>query len=360
MVKLVDTRDLKSLGPNPAVPVRFRLRAPPETIQLISRRTFVASAAVLAGTTALHAFAQSDQWPNRPIKLIVPFPPGGGNDTLARLLSEQLPPILGQPIIVENKPGVGGNLGTDFVAKQPADGYTLLLSSVNQVVNPSFFPKLPFDTLNDFEPISMIASIPLVLTVHASSPVTTLKEFVAMARAKPGAVTYGSVGNGSIFHLAGEQLKAMAGIDMLHVPYKGSAPLVLALVAGEITCTIGAAQSLLPHIRSGRLRPIAVASGTRTALLPEVPTMADAGPLPGYDILVWFGVLAPRGTPRPVLIRLNTEINRIIRDPEIIRTKMTPVGFEAIGTTPERYTELMKVDLAKYARIAKEAKITLE
>lgn len=325
-----------------------------------NRRSFILSAAALAGLQPLHSFAQADAWPTRPIRLVVPFPPGGGNDTMARLLSEQLPSTLGQPVVVENKAGAGGNIGTDFVAKQPADGHTLLLSSVNHVVNPSFFAKLPFDTLADFEPISMIGTIPFVLTVNSNTPVTNMKEFLAMARAKPGSVTYGSVGIGSIFHLAGEQLKMMTGVDMLHVPYKGSAPLVLALVGGEITCTIGAVNSLLPHIRSGRLRPIAVASENRTAFLPDVPTMAEAGPLPGYDILVWFGVMAPRGTPRAVVDRLNTDINRIMRDPQNIREKLSPLGFEAMGTTPERYMDMMKGDLARYAKIAKEAKIKFE
>ena len=328
---------------------------------VIARRLLIASLAVLAGLGSAGVLAQrSDAWPGRPIKLVVPFPPGGGNDTLARLLSEQLPAAIGQPVLVENKPGAGGNIGTDFVAKQPADGYTLLLSSVNHVVNPNFFAKMPFDTLNDFEPVSLIGSIPLVLTVNASVPVSTLTEFLAMARARPGSVSYGSVGNGSIFHLAGEQMKAMTGIDMLHVPYKGSAPLVLALVSGEITCTIGAVQSLMPHIRSGKLRPIAVASATRTSLLPDVPTIADAGSLPDFDILVWFGVMGPRGTPRGIVDRLNSEINRIMRDPKIAREKLTPLGFEALGTSPERYMEVMKSDLAKYARIARDARIRIE
>jgi tripartite-type tricarboxylate transporter receptor subunit TctC len=325
-----------------------------------TRRSFIVSAAALVGLSPLGVPAQTGPWPNRPIKLIVPFPPGGGNDTMARLLSERLPAVLGQPVVVENKPGAGGNIGTDFVAKQPPDGYNLLLSSVNQVVNPSFFPKLPFDPLTDFEPVSLIATIPFALTVNAATPVKTMAEFVAMARAKPGSVTYGTVGIGSIFHLAAEQLKTMAGIDMLHVPYKGSAPLVLALVANEITCTIGAVNSLLPHIRSGRLRPIAVASSARTAMLPDIPTMAEAGPLPGYDIEVWFGVLAPLGTPRPILDRLTAEINKIMHEPQVIADKLTPLGFESKGTTPARYLEVMKADLARYAKITRDANIKME
>jgi tripartite-type tricarboxylate transporter receptor subunit TctC len=325
-----------------------------------TRRSFIVSAAALAGLSHIGVRAQTGAWPNRPIKLIVPFPPGGGNDTMARLLSERLPAVLGQPVVVENKAGAGGNIGTDFVAKQPPDGYNLLLSSVNHVVNPNFFAKLPFDPLKDFEPISLIASIPFALTVNAATPVKTMTEFVAMARAKPGSVTYGTVGIGSVFHLAAEQLKTMAGIDMLHVPYKGSAPLVLALVANEITCTIGAVNSLLPHIRSGRLRPIAVASLTRTAMLPDIPTMAEAGPLPGYEIDVWFGVLAPFGTPRPIVDRLTAEVNKIMRDPQVIAEKLTPLGFESKGTTPARYMEVMKADLARYAKIAKDANIKME
>lgn len=322
------------------------------------RRTLIASAITVPILLATRSWAQA--WPSRPIKIIVPLTPGGSNDYFARLLAERLPAVLGQPVIVENKPGVGGNIGTEFVAKQPADGYTLLVSATTHVINPNFFTKLPYDPLKDFEPISLIGTVPFVLTVNASTPVATLKEFLALAMAKPGSVSYGTAGIGTPHHLAAEFLMSMTGINMIHIPYRGAAGIVPALLAGDITCTIGAINSLLPHIRSGRLRAIAVAGSTRTSSLPDVPTIAEAGALPSYTMDVWLGVLAPAGTPRPIIDRLNTEINKIVRDPQVSKEKLNTVGIDSVGTTPERYMEIMKTDLVKYAKIAKDANIKPE
>lgn len=328
---------------------------------MFTRRKFTASAAALAALqlAAPAARTQSTTWPIRSIKFVVPLTPGGANDYMARLFAERLQSVFGQPVVVENRPGVGGNIGTDYVAKQPPDGYTLLLSANTHVINPSFFTKLPYDPLKDFEPISLVGTIPFVLTVNAATPVNNLKEFLALARAKPGAVTFGTAGIGTPHHLAAELLKSMTGVDMVHVPYKGAAGIVPALLSGEITCTIGAINSLLPHIKSGKLRALAIAADTRTPSLPDVPTIAEAG-LPGFNIDVWFGVLAPAGTPRTVIDRLNTEINKYVRDPQVIREKLNPVGIEAVGTTPERYMEVMKADLAKYTKIARDANIKPE
>lgn len=220
---------------------------------MFTRRKFTASAAALAALqlAAPAARTQSTTWPIRSIKFVVPLTPGGANDYMARLFAERLQSVFGQPVVVENRPGVGGNIGTDYVAKQPPDGYTLLLSANTHVINPSFFTKLPYDPLKDFEPISLVGTIPFVLTVNAATPVNNLKEFLALARAKPGAVTFGTAGIGTPHHLAAELLKSMTGVDMVHVPYKGAAGIVPALLSGEITCTIGAINSLLPHIKSG-------------------------------------------------------------------------------------------------------------
>jgi tripartite-type tricarboxylate transporter receptor subunit TctC len=327
---------------------------------MFSRRSFIQSASALAALASPFAKAWAQAWPSRTIKFVVPLPPGGANDYLARLFSERLQGVLGQPVIVENKPGVGGNIGTEYVAKHAADGYTLLLSSNTHVINVNFFKHLPYDPIKDFEPVTMVGSIPFVLTVNASTPVKTLKEFIAMAKAKPGTVTYGTAGIGTPHHLAAEQLKVLAGIDMVHVPYKGASGIVPALLAGEITCTIGAINSLLPHIRAGKLRPIAVAAATRTAILPDVPTLAEAGPFPGLSMDVWFAVLAPAGTPRAIVDRYNTEINKLLRDPQVVKDKLTPVGLEPLGTTPERCMEIMKADLAKYIKVAKDANIKPE
>jgi tripartite-type tricarboxylate transporter receptor subunit TctC len=302
------------------------------------------------------AGAQGAAWPSRPIRFIVPLPPGGANDLLARVFAERLQAALGQAVVVENKPGAGGNVGTEFVAKQPADGYTILLSSNTHVLNVSFFAKLPYDPIRDFEPVTLVATIPFVLTVNPNLPVHTMKEFLAYARAHPGS-TYATAGIGTPHHLGAELLKTMTGIDIVHVPYKGAAFLVPALLTGEVTFSIASISSLVPHFKSGKLRAIAVASETRTPLLPDVPTIAEAGPLPGYAIDVWFGVLAPAGTPRPVVDRLNAEINRVLQDSQIVKDRLNSVGLSPVGTTPERYMEVMKADLVKYAKITRDAGI---
>ncbi len=320
--------------------------------------TAVALGALLAFPSG-EAGAQGAAWPNRPIRFIVPLPPGGANDLLARVFAERLQAALGQPVVVENKPGAGGNVGTEFVAKQPADGYTILLSSNTHVLNVSFFAKLPYDPIRDFEPVTLVATIPFVLTVNPDLPVHTMKEFLAYARAHPGS-TYATAGIGTPHHLGAELLKTMTGIDIVHVPYKGAAFLVPALLTGEVTFSIASISSLVPHFKSGKLRAIAVASETRTPLLPDVPTIAEAGPLPGYAIDVWFGVLAPAGTPRPVVDRLNAEINRVLQDSQIVKDRLNSVGLSPVGTTPERYTEVMKADLVKYAKITRDAGIRPE
>jgi len=303
--------------------------------------------------------ATAQTWPSRPIRFTVPLPPGGANDLLARVFAERLQATLGQPVVVENKPGAGGNVGTEFVARQPADGYSLLLSSNTHVVNVSFFAKLPYDPIKDFEPVTLVATIPFVLTVNSSLPVTNTKEFLAYARSHPGS-TYATAGIGTPHHLGAELLRTMTGVQITHVPYKGAAFLVPALLTGEVTFSIASMSSLVPHFKSGRLRALAVASETRTPLLPDVPTIAESGPLPGYAIDVWFGVLAPARTPRPIIDRLNAEINRVLQDQQLVKEKLNSVGLSPVGTTPERYMEVMKADLVKYAKITRDAGIKPE
>jgi len=272
------------------------------------------------------------------------------------VFAERMQATLGQPVVVENKPGAGGNVGTEFVAKQPGDGYSLLLSSNTHVLNVSFFAKLPYDPIKDFEPVTLVATIPFVLTVNSNLPVTNTKEFIAYARSHPGS-TYATAGIGTPHHLGAELLRTMTGIEITHVPYKGAAFLVPALLAGEVTFSVASISSLVPHFKSGRLRALAVASETRTPLLPDVPTIAESGPLPGYAIDVWFGELAPAGTPRPIVDRVNAEINRVLQDPQVVKERLNTVGLSAVGTTPERYMEIMKADLVKYAKITKDAGI---
>jgi len=314
-----------------------------------------AAVALPAGEAAAQA-----GWPSRPIRFVVPLPPGGSPDYLSRLLAERLQPALGQPLVVENKPGAGGNIAREFVARQPADGYTILMSESSHVMAAGIGARLPYDPIKDFQPISLVATIPFGLTVNAGMPVHSLKEFIAYAKASPRPLTYGTAGIGAPHHFAVELLRSMTGINVVHVPYKGSAGIIPALLSGEIDFTIAAVNSLLPHFKSGKLRPIAMAGSSRTAILPEVPTIAEAGPLPGYAVDVWLGVMAPAGTPRPIIDRLNSEINRVVRDPQIVRERLNTVGLEAVGTTPEQLLEVMQADLAKYTKLAREAQIKPE
>jgi tripartite-type tricarboxylate transporter receptor subunit TctC len=321
-------------------------------------RTFVVLAcggvvALAAGASA----AQSGAWPSRPIRLIVPLPPGGSPDYLSRLLSERLQPALGQPLVVENRPGAAGNIAREFVARQPADGYTIVMSESAHIMSAAVVAKLPYDPIKDFEPISLAATIPFGLTVNTSMPVHSLKEFLDFAKSAPRPLTYGTAGVGAPHHFAAELLRSMTGIKIVHVPYKGSAGIIPALLTGEIDFTIGAVNSLLPHFKAGKLRPIAVAGSSRTAILPDVPTIAEAGPLPGYSVEIWLGVMGPAGTPRPIVDRLNAEIVRVVRDPQVIKERLTPVGLASVGSTPEQLLAVMKEELAKYTKIARDAGI---
>ena len=323
---------------------------------MLTRRSLVVVALAAAlGTFVGQAAAQA--WPSRPMRIIVPLPPGGSPDYMARLLSEKLQPVLGQPLVVENKPGASGHIARDFVAKAPADGYTLLMTEASHVISAAVGAKLPYDPINDFQPIALIATIPFGLTVNSKTPVHTLREFIDYAKASPRPLTYGTAGVGAPHHFAVELLRAETGIKVTHVPYKGSAGIIPALLSGEIDFTIAAVNSLLPHFKSGKLRPIAMAGSARTSVLPEIPTIAEAGPFPGYSMDVWLGVMAPAGTPRPIIDRLNAEINRIVRDPQIVKERMNTVGLEPLGSTPEKMLEVMKTELAKYRKVARDADI---
>lgn len=327
---------------------------------MMALRSLIGTAcAAVAAVLGAPGMAQQPSWPNHPVKIIVPQAPGGGTDALARTLIERLQAVFGQPFVVENKTGAGGNIGTDFVAKQKPDGHTLLLTTNTHVTNVSFFAQLPYDPVADFTPVSLIASVPFVMTVNASSPYKSVKDLIDAARAKPGTLSYASGGIGTPHQLGAELFKSMTGIDLIHVPYKGSAPAVVALLSNEVAVSISAINSMLPHIRSGKLRALAVATANRTPLLPDVPTIAEAASLPGYEIDIWYGVLAPAGTPRPIVDRLNAEINKIMRDPQV-KEKLVPQGLEPAGSTPERLAATIKSDLVKYKKIAKDANITPE
>jgi tripartite-type tricarboxylate transporter receptor subunit TctC len=297
-------------------------------------------------------------FPSRPVRIVVPLPPGGSNDLLARIVAERLHASLGQPALVDNRPGASGSIGTEFVARSAPDGHTLLMANTSHVINPSLFGKMPYDPIGDFTPIALMSSVHFALVVHPSVPARSVKEFIALARKRPEAMAYASAGNGSPHHLAMELLQSMARVDFLHVPYKGAGQFVPALVAGEVPSVIGAINSLLPHIRVGRLHVLGMAGARRTPLLPGVPTIAEAA-LPGFALDNWGGMLAPAGTPLRIIERLNMEIVAALRDPQT-RERLTSQGIEVAPSTPGEFQKTMRAHMAKWARVVKGANIQLE
>ena len=315
-------------------------------------RTTVAATALAAGA----AFAQA--WPTKPVNLIVPFPAGGTTDVLARAVGVELGKALGQPVIVENKAGAGATLGADYVAKAKADGHTLLMGAVHHAIATSVYKKLGYDFQKSFAPVTTVALVPNVLVVNPGLPAKTVKELLALAKATPGQYTYGSNGNGTGQHLIGAQFEGMGGVQLLHVPYKGSGPLTTDLLGGQINMSFDTITPVLSHIKAGKLRALAVTTAKRSAALPDVPTLEEAG-LKGFDLGTWFGVLAPAGTPKEVVTRLNTEMVKIIQSPDF-RKKMEDIGADPIGNTPEQMARQIKEDTERFARLVKEAKVVLE
>ncbi len=320
--------------------------------RLFARLAF-AAACIVPPVTALA------QYPARALHLVAPQPPGGAYDYFARLFADRLQAGLGQPAIVDNKAGASTIIGTEYVARQPADGYTLLVTTETHVVLPSLHSKLPYDAIKDFQPVTLAASVPFVLAVAATSPVRSFRDYVALAREKPGTITFGSSGVGGALHLAGELMKSTQGIDIVHVPYKGVAAIVQAILTGEITSSFAPVGPLTPQLRAGKLRALAVLGPSRSALLPDVPSLAEAG-VTGYEWGGWLGVLLPAGTPRPIVERLNAELTKAVRDPQFAKERILSQGYEPVGTSPERFGELMRADAAKYAKIVRDANIPIE
>ncbi len=305
---------------------------------------------MLAGASA---FASAQAYPTRPIRLVVPYPAGGGGDLLARPLAQSLTETLGQQVIVENRGGAGGNLGMELVAKSPPDGYTLVLGLTAQfAVNPSLYPKMPYDPVKDFAPVTLLVRNPYILLVHPTLPVRSVKELIALAKARAGQLAFASAGNGSGAHLSGEMLKTMAGIDIVHVPYKGAAPAITDLIAGQVPVSFTVWRSSGPHVKSGRLRALGVSTANRAPALPDLPAIAET--LPGYDLPVWYGVAAPAGTPREIIARLNAEILRTLATPDS-RKRMAMDAAEPIGGTPEQFGDYIRSEIVKYAKIVKES-----
>jgi tripartite-type tricarboxylate transporter receptor subunit TctC len=307
-------------------------------------------AASMFAATATGAFAAD--YPNKPIRLVVPFSAAGTTDFLARAIAQKLGTNMGTTVIVDNRPGAGGNIGSDIVAKADPDGYTLLLGTVGtHAINASLYKKMPYDTVKDFAPITLVASVPNIVVVHPSVPAKSIKELLALAKAKPGNLTFASSGNGSSIHLSGELFKSMAGVDMLHVPYKGSGPAVADLVGGQVNLMFDNMPSSLPHVKSGRLRAIAVTGAKRSPAVPDLPTIAESG-VPGYDSVAWFGVLAPAGTPPAIVKKLNAEIIKVLKSPDVAQ-RLSSQGAEPAYNTPEQFSAYIKTEMGKWAKVVK-------
>lgn len=314
----------------------------------------IASMAAAMVLSSQAAFAQA--YPSKPIRFVSPQPPAGTFDYVTRAFGERLQAGMGQPVVVENRAGAALVVGLDHTARQPPDGYTIVMSASTHAIMPNVMAKLPFDPVKSFDAVSLVAVSFFALTVRSDSPIKNVREYIAYAKAKPGEITFGSSGIGSPLHFAGELMKSMAGIDILHVPYKGASPVVQALLSGELYSTFGPVTPLLPHIRSGKFRVLGMVGSTRTQILPDVPTISESG-LKGFALDSWFGVFAPAGTPRPIINRLNTELNRIAKDAQFVKDKLLPAGIEGAGSTPEHLMEVLKADIAKYAKIVKDARI---
>ena len=307
-------------------------------------------------TTSAAVCAQG--YPAKTIRLLVPYPPGGGTDIIARIVGQKLAESVGQQIVIDNRGGAGGTIGTDVVAKAPGDGYTLLMAPTSHVINPSIYSKLPYDTVKDFAPITLAASATIVLVAHPSLPVTSVTELIAFAKARPGEINFGSAGNGTVFHLTGELFKRQAGVDMVHVPFKGGGPTIASLVGGQISIAFETMLALSPHIKAGRVRGLAVTGAQRSSVMPQLPTIAELG-FPGIVAENWYGFYAPAATPKEIITRLHDEIVKILRMPDI-KERFQSQGTEVVGNTPEQLAAYIRNEMVKWSATAREAGARLD
>jgi tripartite-type tricarboxylate transporter receptor subunit TctC len=317
-------------------------------------RALIVGAILLASAMA----AQAQGWPSRPIRLVVSYPPGGTVDAVARIVAPPLSARLGQPVVVDNRGGAGGAIGGDLVAKSPPDGYTVLLDASNHAQNPALRSKMPFDTLRDLAPVSLLVKVPNVLVVHPSAPIRSVQDLVAQAKAKPGEINFASSGNGSAQHLAAEQFDAMAGVRMTHVPYKGGGPALSDVMAGQVPVFFGSLASSLPYIQTGKLRPLAVTGKARSAVLPQLPTIAESG-LPGYEVYEWNAVFVPAGTPAAVTDRLSKELVAVLNEPDV-RKRLEATGSEIIGSKPAELDAFRRAEIARWRKLAQDNKIQMD
>ena len=304
------------------------------------------------------ASAYTQPFPNRPVRIIIGFPPGGGIDSVARLIGPRMTESLKQPVVVENRPGANGVPAMELVAKSPPDGYTIFMgTSGNLALNPVFYANLPYNMDRDFAPVSQTASLPFLIVANPALPAGSVAELIAYAKANPGKINYSSAGNGSTPHLAGELFNTMAGIRTVHVPYKGSAPSITDLIAGQVQYTFDAISITLPHVKAGRLKVLGHTGPKRLPYLPDVPAAVES--LPGYEVVNWYGAVVPSGTPKEIIARLNAEIAAALADPEV-REKILAIGIDPVASTPEEFGAFMRAETAKWARVVKDANIVLQ
>jgi tripartite-type tricarboxylate transporter receptor subunit TctC len=303
---------------------------------------------------AMPLAAVSQVYPAKPIRLVVPFPAAGTTDILARAIAQKLSEALGQQVVVDNRPGAGGNIGSDMVAKSAPDGYTLLMGTVGtHAINVSLYEKMPYDAVKDFTPVVLVAGVPNVLVVNPALPVKTVADLIKLAKDKPGTINFASSGNGTSIHLSGELFKSLTGVQMAHIPYKGSAPALTDLIGGQVQIMFDNLPSSMGHIKGGRLRAVAVTSAKRAPALPDVPTIAESG-VPGFEASSWFGILAPAGTPREIVLRLNAESNKALQSGEM-KEKLLAQGAEAVGNSPEFFADYIRSETIKWAKVVKES-----
>lgn len=314
----------------------------------LGRRPWIglACAAVCAAASGL---ATAQDYPNKPVKLVVPYPPGGPTDIVARVVAQKLQEQMGQPFVIDNKPGAGANTGAEAVARSAPDGYTLLVATTAHAINPSLFSKLTYQLLKDLTPVSQLTSGPLVIVANPALPAQNIQELIALAKGKSGGLNFGSSGNGQSTHLSAELFSAMAGVKMSHVPYKGSAPALTDVMAGQTDLMFDTMLSAMPHVKAGKLKALAVTSSQRSPVAPNIPTVAESG-LPGYEAIAWNGILAPAGTPKEVIARLNTELRKVLENPDV-RQRFEAQGFAASWNSPTDFGNFLQAEVGKWAKV---------
>jgi len=306
---------------------------------------------VVALFALLHVPALAQQWPAKPVRLLIPYPPGGSAEILARPIAQKLTELWGQPVVLDFRPGAGGTIATEATAKAAPDGYTIIMILAAHAINHSLYAKLPYDTLRDFAPVSLTASLPLIVVTPPSVPANSIKELIALAKAKPNSINFASAGNGNTSHLAGELFKSVAGVDMVHVPYKGSGPSLIALLGGEVQLMFDSISSSLPQVKAGKLKALAVTSRKRSHVLPQLPTVAESG-LPDFIVDGWYGILAPAGTPPAIVNKISADIARVMQIPDT-RERIMSSGYDIIGSTPEQFSAHIRSEVERWAKVVK-------